>query len=129
MKCLILVVAIAMWQCLGIGAYAGPTCLPTDVWCAPTAPPCPVPKVPKQITVSKTITKKIAAETVLCRGQTKGVQAAFGPCAGPPVRWSCSWQTKVVGPEVEAVYKATQKAKLVRVKPCDGAEDPPVQPK
>jgi hypothetical protein len=129
-KCLTLVVvSIAMWQWLGVGACAGPVCLPTDVWCAPAPAQCMVPKVPKQITVSKTFSKRVAAETVLCRGGTRGVQAAFGPCGGPAIRWTCSWQTKAVGPEVEAVYRATQKARLVRVKTCNSPEDPPVLPK
>jgi len=127
-KSLTLVVAISMWLCLAAYACAGPACLPIGTCWAPDQAQCPVPKAPKKITVSKTFTKKVTSETVLCRGGTRGIQVPCGPCAGP-IKWSCNWKTAVLGPEVEAVYVATKKAKLVRVKTCADSGEAPASPK
>jgi hypothetical protein len=76
----------------------------------------PVAKPPKHIVVKEYITKKIAAERVLCRGKTGGAVRDCGPCGpcGPAIRWKCDWFCAAQGPEVEAKYLVTKRATLVK---------------
>lgn len=128
-KSLILALTIAAWVCFAVNASAGPACLPVPNCWTPMGPKYAAPKPPKQITESKTFTKRVATETLIARGKCGGRLIGAGPCGAPAsFKWSCAWKATAIGPGVDAVYVETKKAKLVRVKTCADDEEASPRP-
>ena len=97
--------------------FAGQVCGPVPACWKPHALKPRVVKPPKQIVIKETVTKKVSSDTILHKGKRKGVERIAGPCgpANPVIKWSCRWSTVLKGPEVEAKYLVTKRAKLVKV--------------
>jgi hypothetical protein len=107
-KLLLMLVVLAGCLALVGTAFAAGACAP---------PVCKPPKAKpavcaKTITVPEIVTKKVTAQTILCKGATKGKTKLCGPCA-PTIKWAVSWKTAELGPTKECKYVIVKKGKLL----------------
>ena len=106
-KLLLMVVVLAGCLALVGTAFAAGACVPV------CKPPKAKPAVcPKTITVPEIVEKKVTAQTILCKGATKGKTKLCGPCA-PTIKWAVSWKTAELGPTKVCKYMIVKKGKLL----------------
>jgi hypothetical protein len=109
-KLLLMVVVLAGCLALVGTVFAANVCAP--VCKPPVCKPAKPAVCPKTITIPEVVEKKVRAETVLCKGATKGQVKLCGPCA-PTIKYAVAWKTAELGKEKVCKYLIVKKGKLL----------------
>jgi len=107
-KLLLIVVVLAGCLALVGTVFAAGSCMPV---CKP--PVVKPAKCPPTIAIPEIVEKKVQAESVLCKGATKGKTKLCGPCA-PMIKWAVAWKTAELGPAKVCKYMIVKKGKLMK---------------